>query len=107
VRSNRSCGAGGILTILGGYGELVRGAGGRVFREELGVDLADDAEVISGYHENGGFYGFAEGTTGFFQDDPDVLKGLPGLVFEIVAHEVSGITRSPAGRGANRGRYCQ
>jgi hypothetical protein len=71
----------------------------RVLGEELTVNLVDYAKVIAGDHENGCFDDFAKGTAGFFQDDLNVLKTLSGLIFEIVANNLSGIKIVAGGTG--------
>ena len=76
----------------GGKGHHLRGATGRrVFGEELTVNFVDHAEVVSGYHKDGGLHHFTEAAAGFFQNDPDVLKSLSGLVFEVVADHLAGV----------------
>lgn len=84
----------------GREGHDLRGAaGGRIFGEEFAIDLVDDAEVVAGDHENGGLDDFAEAAAGFFQNYFDVLKSLPGLVFEVVADDFASVEVETGGAG--------
>jgi hypothetical protein len=77
--------------------------------KELTINLVDHTKVITGDHENGCFDDFAEGTAGFFQDDLNVSKALPGLIFEVVADDFVGIEVVAGGAGDKDeffGYYC-
>jgi hypothetical protein len=76
----------------GGKGHDLRStAGGRIFGKEFAINFVDDCEVIAGDHEDGGLYDFIQAAARFLQDDLDVLKGLPCLVFKIIADNLAGL----------------
>lgn len=84
----------------GGEGHYLGGAaGGRIFGKELAVHFVDHAKVISCYHEDGGLDDFRHAATGFFQNDLDVLKSLPGLVFEVITDDLAGVKVVTGGAG--------
>ncbi len=80
-----------------------------VFGKELTVNFIYDTKIIAGYHENGCLYHITNAAAGFFQDDPDVLKTLPGLIFKAITNNLSGMEVQTGGTGYEDkffGYYC-
>jgi hypothetical protein len=72
---------------------------GWVLGEELAIDLIYNTEVISLDHEDGGLYYFTHAAACVFQDGPDILEGLPGLIFKAVANDASCVGVQAGGAG--------
>jgi hypothetical protein len=64
---------------------------GRVFGKELTVNLIYHTKIIAGHHENGCLYHITNAAAGLFQNQLDVLKTLPGLIFKAITNNLAGM----------------